>query len=95
LTPLLSPRGNTLLRNVNIRPQNIVVEPILDNRLSKSLSVRNRTRAFPFWGIRPSVRRVDHDSIQEKMCEHESMVCVSRRSCKTRNGNVCSHASVA
>jgi hypothetical protein len=93
LTPLRSPNGNTPLRNVNIRPQKIVVEPILDSRRSRSFNVRSRIKAFPFCGTMPLVSRVARDSIHENMCEHDVMVWVSRRSWSTVKGKVASHAS--
>lgn len=41
----------------------------------------------------PSVSLDERVSIQENICEHELMVCISNRSCRTMNGNVCSQAS--
>ena len=74
LTALLSPNGNTPLKKVNILPQNIVVEPILDSRRRRSFRVRSNTRALPLCGTMPLVRRVARDSIHEKTCEHEAIV---------------------
>jgi hypothetical protein len=73
-TPLRSPSGNTPLKKVNIRPQNIVVEPILESRRRRSLSVRKRVRALPFAGTSPTVSRSARSSIQENMCEHDAIV---------------------
>ena len=78
-----------------MRPQNIVVAPVLESRRRRSLSVRRRTRALPFCGIMPSVRRSARSSIHEKMCEHEEMVWVSRRSWRMVKGKTWSHASEA
>ena len=57
--------------------------------------MRRRTSALPFCGIMPTVRRSACVSIQEKMCEHDPMVCVSSRSWRIVKGNAESHASEA
>jgi len=42
----------------------------------------------------PSVMSLNERvSTQENICEHELMVWISNRSCRTINGNVCSQAS--
>jgi hypothetical protein len=92
-TPLRSPNGNTLLRKVNIRPQKVVVVPIFERRRRTSFKVLSKTRAFPFCGTIPLVRRRERSSIQSKIREHDAIVWVSNRSWRTVNGKTWSQAS--